>query len=158
MKRSIRTSLESYCDELEYGLEDAVILNKKFGVKEKYQIAFLKVRDYLNNSDNEFNLIACTIDGQNNIRDLPNVKWETDYSKTIFDKTTSGRTQDGRFVGIPLQVSGHCSFPNGLELSIISREKGNKKAMEIFACSKDEKIAQKLGSKTLEEIENEQER
>ena len=33
MKRSIRTSLESYCDELEYGLEDAVILNKKFGVK-----------------------------------------------------------------------------------------------------------------------------
>ncbi len=156
MKKGIRESLADYCDELDYSLEDAVILNKRFGAGDrKYQVAFLRVRDLMSQDQDDYGMIACMVDEHHNIRDMQNVKWPLDHSKTIFDRTTSAKTKDGRITGVPLEVYGHCVFPNGMEFSIASR--GKEKSMEVFACGANEILAKKMGSKTLDEIDQEQE-
>lgn len=106
-------------------------------------------------NEGETSIIACKIDEKGGISDLPGgLKWtkEEEYKKTIVDKATSTRNADGRIVGIPYHVDGHCEFANGLELSIAIN---NKKKMQIFECGKSDLVGKKIGSKTLNEIENE---
>jgi hypothetical protein len=156
VKNGLRSSLEDYCEGLDYSLEDAVVLNRKFGTKEKYQIVFLKVKDHINsdiNSKDDTSLIACRIDEQGNISDIPQLNWayENEYRGIIMDKASSGKTSDGRMIGTPLQVQGHCKFANGWELSIVLDKNGK---MQVMECGKDELMGKKVGGKTINEIEN----
>ncbi len=156
----MRSSLEDYCEELDYNLEDAVVLNRKFGTKEKYQIVFLKVKDQMDtdiDSKDTTSLVACRIDEQGNVSDIPGLNWnyENEYNKTIMDKSTSGITPDGRMTGVPFHVEGHCEFANGWELSIASGRNGK---MQIFECGKGELLGKKVGCKTIDEIDNDMEK
>jgi hypothetical protein len=155
-KNGLRSSLEDYCEGLDYSLEDAVVLNRKFGAKEKYQLAFLKVKDKMNTetqSKDDTSLIACRIDEHGNVSDIPGLNWayENEYRDIIMDKSSSGISADGRMVGVPYKVQGHCKFANGWELSIVLDKNGK---MQVLECGKDEVMGKKVGCKTINEIEN----